>query len=99
MIILNTTFHIAEPDVPAVLAWLRASYIPAAERMGLTRPELTRVLATVADGCQTYALHLRAESLALAQRFAAGAGGKLLAILASRYGDRALHFSTMLELL
>ncbi len=99
MIILNTTFHIAHALVPQVLTWIRESYIPAALRMGMERPELTRVLASVADGCETYALHLRAATLEQAQRFATGPGGKLLAILATRHGEQVLHFSTLLEVL
>lgn len=97
MIILNTTFHIALPDVADVVAWIRKTYIPAALHSRLTSPLLTRIIGTVADGCESYALHLHAPDFAAAEKWNRGPGASLRAILANRYGERALTFFTYLE--
>lgn len=99
MIILNTTFHIARPDIEEVVTWIRNSYIPAALHAGLSSPMLTRIIGSVADGCESYALHLQAPDLALAEKWNTGVGASLRAILGKRYGERALTFFTYLEIL
>lgn len=98
MIILNTTFHIATTDAPAVLDWIRKSYIPAALHAGLSSPLLTRIIGTVAEGCESYALHLHATDFATAEKWNLGVGASLRGILAKRYGERALTFFTYLEI-
>lgn len=99
MIILNTTFHVAEDEADAVLFWIRKSYIPAALYSGLTDPMLTRIVDSVAEGCVSFALHLHAADIDAARRWDNGPGAALRAILAKRYGERALTFSTYLEIL
>lgn len=99
MIILNTTFHIAQSDVPEVVDWIRNSYIPAALHGGLSDPLLTRIIGSVAEGCDSYALHLRAPDFSTAEKWNLGPGSSLRAILAKRYGGKVLSFFTYLEIL
>ncbi len=98
MIILNTTFHIAGAEVAEVVAWLRRTYIPAALHGGMTSPLLTRIVGTVADGCESYALHLHAPGIAEAEKWNSGPGAALRALLAKRYGEKVLTFFTYLEI-
>lgn len=97
MIIVNTSFHIALADVMPVVDWIKKTYIPAALHCGMTSPMLTRIIGTVADGCESYALHLCAVDMATAEKWNNGPAASLRAILARRYGDRALTFYTYLE--
>lgn len=98
MIILNTTFHIASAEIPEVLAWIRKSYIAAALHAGFTSPMLTRIVGTVADGCESYALHLHAPDIAMAEKWNSGVGASLRDLLAKRYGEKVLTFFTYLEI-
>jgi len=99
MIILNTTFHIALSDAPKVVDWIRNSYIPAALHAGLSDPLLTRIIGSVAEGCESFALHLHAPDFATAEKWNLGVGSSLRAILTGRYGERALSFFTYLEIM
>ncbi len=98
MTILNTTFHIAPAIDKEVLGWIRNVYIRAALASGLSAPLLTRIVAETVDG-SAYALHLRADTTEAARKWNNGPGAALRRILGDRYGERALTFTTYLEIL
>ena len=98
MTILNTTFHVDKSVEVEVLGWIRNSYVKAAEAAGLYAPMLTRILTDTAEGC-AYALHLSADTTESARRWNNGPGAALRRILSGRYGERALTFTTYLEVL
>lgn len=98
MTILNTTFHIDPTIEKEMLDWIRNVYIRAAIASGLSAPMLTRIVTETTDG-GAYALHLRADTTETARKWNDGPGAALRRILGARHGERALTFTTYLEIL
>lgn len=95
MTILNTTFAL-DPSVSAeALQWIRGYFHPA----GTETPMLARVFAQEESDCETYALHLPFADTAEAQAWRDGHGAALLRSMGRRWGQRALCFQTMLEVI
>ncbi len=97
MIIYNTTFSVDSASVKEFVEWIRTSYLPMAlaDRQ-LSRPQLMRIMAQQ-EGGATYALQLQAESLGALQRWYQSTGKDLTARMTSRFGQRIVGFSTMME--
>lgn len=96
MIILNTTF-ILDPAVSAeALSWIRHNFINGAQ----PAPMLARVHAHESQpDCETYALHLHFDDLDAVQAWHDDKGAALLGQMADRWGERALCFQTLLEVI
>ncbi len=99
MVIVNTTFCLHPEIKDDVLKWIKSSYIPSADKSGAVSDMLTRVLVDNPDGTLSYALHITFPTLEQAQKWNGGVGDSLRRILAQRYGERALTFHTILEIM
>lgn len=99
MVIVNTTFCLHPEIKDEVLSWIKSSYIPSAKKCGAESEMLTRVLVDAPDGTLSYALHITFPTLEQAQKWNGGVGDSLRHILAQRYGERALTFHTLLEIM
>lgn len=95
--ILNTTFML-HPDIEDdVLQWIRDSYIACAIKCGAREDTmLARVLDANPDGA-AYALHIHFDNAADAAKWNDGTGQAMRAILARRFGDKALTFTSFLQ--
>lgn len=100
MTILNTTFAI-DPAVSAeALEWIR-QYFRHSSHVGERAPMLARVLAAEPEPgqCETYALHLPFADTAQAQAWRDSHGAALLRSMARRWGQRAVCFQTLLDVI
>ena len=95
MTILNSTF-VLDPAISAeALEWIRTYF----RHSGAKSPMLARVLAQDQPDCETYALHLDFPGAAEAEAWRDGHGAALLRSMARKWGERALCFQTMLEVI
>lgn len=95
--ILNTTFMLHADIEEDALQWIRDSYIPCAIKCG-AGPDtlLARVLDANPEGA-AYALHISFENTADAAKWNDGAGLAMRGLLARRFGDKALTFTSFLQ--
>ncbi len=99
MILLNTTFYIHPSIENDFLSWMKTVYVPSALLAGLSDPELCLLLVEAGEDVSGYALHLRAGDLSEAEAWHDGAGGDVRSGFMSRYGEKALSFSTYMEVI
>lgn len=95
MTILNTTFALDPTVSPQVLEWIRTYF----RHNDGQAPMLARVLAQEQNDCETYALHLNFGSAAEAEAWRDGHGAALLRSMGRKWGERALCFQTLLEVI
>ncbi len=97
MIIYNTTFSVDPSAVKEFVEWIKEAYLPMALSDGrLSNPQLMRIMAQQ-EGGVAYALQLQADSLGTLQRWYQGTGKELTGQMTSRFGQRIVGFSTMME--
>lgn len=94
MIIVNTTFYVETPLEKEFISWVKDTYIPGSP---LTRPSVARILGAVEEGMTAFAVRMHAPTVAVADAWDNGQGALLRGILAEKYGQRILHFTTMME--
>lgn len=100
MILYNTTFHIDRSIRSDFMAWVKERFIPEAVKdHALSDPMLTRILTVVEPDAETFALHLYADDRADVDRWERTSGQALLSEMFKRWGERALAFSTPMEIL
>lgn len=101
MIILNTTFIVADNLTDSFTEWARKVYIPAMESSGVfaSAPCMARVLTQVEPGATSIALQARAESLEEATRWHDDTAALLRDDLLVRFNRQVLFFTTYMEIL
>ena len=99
MILFNTTFHLDFTIEPDFLAWIREYFIPEALSTGLRQPLLCRLVDNIEPGCSAFALQFFVDSLTDAEVWRSNQLHKLLTEMSERWRDRALSFSTPMEVL
>ncbi|MCM1517026.1 MAG: DUF4286 family protein [Pseudoflavonifractor sp.] len=98
MTVLNTTFHVDRRVGVEFLAWLRDEYMVAASAAdAVSTTRLMRLLAEVAEGADSYALHLEGPDTAALERWHDTEGRRLLDRLFRKVGQRVVHFTTYME--
>ena len=92
MIIINTTFHIHKSIENDFCRWVRNEYIPAALSSGwLSVPAFSRIMLEVQEDCSSFAVSFKARNVD------DGEGENLRRSLNSRFGEKALFFSTYMD--
>jgi hypothetical protein len=100
MVVLNTTFHVHCTVQRAFVEWLRNEYQVAALATGyLTDPQLARVMGGDDPDGISFAYQLKAPTLADAKRWHDGEAATLRLDMVSRWGQKALFFTTYLSLI
>lgn len=99
MILYNTTFHIDSAIEDVFIAWLKSRYIGQASTHGFRQPLLTRLINQLEPGCTSYALHLRTELPSLVKQWEDGEKISLTQEMFCLWGERALSFSTTMEII
>lgn len=97
MILYNTTFHIDSMIDRDFTKWLKSRFIIDASVFGFVSPMVTRLLNQVEPGCNSYALHLYAEDISTIEKWEAEGRVKLMQEMFGFWGERALAFSTPME--
>lgn len=100
MHLMNTTFVVDHAIDTRFRQWLDNVYIRAALITPfLSEPVLMRVLGHDQPGATTYALHMKSTSLEEARRWHDETAAILHDDMAARFGQRAVFFTTYLEIL
>lgn len=99
MILYNTSFHVVSTIEGEFLKWLKDVVIPTSISVGFQQPILTRLLTAVDADCSAFALQFLAEDLSLAQRWETGERQHVVAEMHKRWGENALAFSTIMEVI
>lgn len=97
MYIVNTTFVI-EPDIHD--RWYRLmteKVIPAITAQQFDIVAFTCVLSEQSDGHHTYSLQVAAQDIASYEQFMTQIIGDYVAISKELFGEKALHFTTLLK--
>ena len=97
--ILNTTFHILVSLKEEILVWLEESFVSTAVRHEVFHsPQIARVMTTVEEGAESYAVQIKTEDLVKGEEWLASEGFHLFETLRKKYGENVLFFSTWLEI-
>lgn len=100
MYILNTTFAILRDIRPEFEKWVREVYIPAALQSGiLAEPRLARVMTNEDPRAISLACEFKCESISEAVRWHDETAVLLRDDMTARWGERAMFFTTYLEVL
>lgn len=94
MIIVNTTFYVDETLEERFLSWIRRSYAPACP---LTDLSVARILINVEEGMSAFAVRMHAQDINEATAWTEGEAPLLLAPVTAEFGERLLHFITLME--
>lgn len=98
MILLNTTFYVHLSVKDAFLKWAADIYLPSAIASGLlNEPLCSRLLIEVQEGCEGYAVQMRASTIDDAVAWHDGEGASLRADITRRFGERIVFFTTYME--
>lgn len=95
--IINTTFQVDQSVEKPFLTWLRNEYIPTAAAVGLTDPQLCRLLIEVEEGAVSYAFQLRSDNPSFAQAWFEAKASRLLNDMTSHFSQKVLYFTTFME--
>lgn len=98
MILYNTTFHIDSAIDREFTDWLKSRFIADALSFGFVKPMVTRLINQVEPGCNSYALHLNANDISTVEKWEADSKMKLMQEMFGVWGERALAFSTPMEI-
>lgn len=98
MILLNTTFYVAERRVPEVLRILRTAYIPALLGAGQFRnPRLAEIIVEVGEGIRAFCFQVEADDPMQAMQWHDNEGAHLRVTLFGPYGEEVLPFTTPMQ--
>ncbi len=99
MILYNTSFHIDSTIESDFLSWLKSAVIEQSLANGFHSPVLSRLLTAVEPGCSSFALHFQADDQSVVERWESEGRRKIMEDMFNRWGERALAFSTPMEIL
>lgn len=98
MILYNTTFHIDSSIERDFLDWLREEVAPTACTEGFSEPKLCRLLCEVQEGCSSFAFQMLADETII-ENWERDKQKQLFGQMFERWGERALFFSTAMEVM
>jgi len=98
MLIVNTTYHVAESCATAWLTWVRTTYTPAVSQTGqLVNPRLYRLLVENEPGTIHYALQFEVSDLSTLETWFETVGKKLQDTMTHAFHQDVLGFTTLME--
>lgn len=98
MIIFNTTFHIEDDIHDNCLRFLKEIYIPKAVNSGfLHSPRLALIHAQHEESGTSYSLQFMVKNIEVLNHWLSTDGQALQNEIATRFGNKALGFITLLE--
>ena len=100
MLIVNTTYHIAESVEEEWKEWVRIEYIPQVVAPGLLKnPRFQRLLVENEPGHQSYALQFEVKDLDTLDLWFQNHGSKMQKNLSDRFQEKVLGFTTLMEII
>jgi hypothetical protein len=97
MILVNTTFLVEYGLENEWIDWAHTVYIATATSVGHRNPLLMRVFSKEENGGTTFALQIQCDGKADADEWLTKLQPGLLKEISTRWGQRVLHFTTMME--
>lgn len=98
MIIYNTTFHIEKEILSECTDFLKKVYIPVAAASGvLTQPRMSRVLSGANEEGESICIQFRVKNTGMLNFWLEREGSLLQEKMMSRFKEKAVGFSTLLE--
>ena len=98
MIIYNTTFHIAFGILEEGVEFLKNEYIPSAIKNGiLTHPRLCKIIHAGTDEGESFSVQFQVENIDALNRWMEKEGNMLHHALSTRFKEKIVGFSTLLE--
>ncbi|MDP4278896.1 MAG: DUF4286 family protein [Bacteroidota bacterium] len=98
MLIVNTTFHVAESCEEAWKKWVREAYIPEVVKTNLLiNPTLFHLLVENEPGTNSYALQFEVADLSTLQEWFDNYGVTMQQSMSKRFNEDVLGFTTLME--
>lgn len=100
MILLNTTFIVADNSLAEFYSWARDIYLPALRKARIfSEPLMAKVLACVEPQTTSIAIQAQAPELSEATRWHDETASLLKDDLQARFSGQVLFFTTYMEIL
>jgi len=98
MLIVNTTYQVAETCENTWKNWVKTVYIQAVTKTGqLVNPRLYRLLVEEEPGTKHYALQFEVADTATLEDWFECEGKPLQQCMGSEFSDQVLGFTTLME--
>jgi len=97
MFVVNTSFHLLASISAEFVQWVRECYLPSAQAVG--KPLFLKILTDMSPETAAYCVQLEVDNLEAAMTWHDGEGSRLRASLTERFGERAVYFTTCMEIL
>lgn len=98
MLILNTTYQIAEEILNDWIFWVKHEYIPEVTKTDmLINPRFFRLLIESEPGNVSYALQFEVEDIDTLENWFNRYGTEMQTTMSNRFQEKVLGFTTMME--
>jgi len=98
MLIVNTTYHVAETCDKAWQTWVKNAYVPEIVKTGLlVRPRFFRLLIEDEPGTKSYALQFEVTDFQTLERWFQQYGVNLQQTMSNQFHEKVLGFTTLME--
>lgn len=100
MLIYNTTYQVNFDDARNFVIWVHQAYIPKALASGrLSKPRLCKILSHHDEDSECFSLQFEVENSAVLHEWYTQCGAALHAELLKLFKDKAVGFSTLMEII
>ncbi len=98
MLIVNTTYHVAEASETSWKTWVKTVYIPAVTKSAqLVNPRLFRLMVEEEPGTKHYALQFEVADLSTLEAWFECDGKQLQQCMGKEFSEKVLGFTTLME--
>jgi Domain of unknown function (DUF4286) len=98
MLIVNTTYQVAEASEASWKSWVKTVYIPAVTKSAqLINPRLFRLLVEEEPGIKHYALQFEVANDTTLEAWFESDGKALQHSMGAEFSDQVLGFTTIME--
>lgn len=98
MLIVNTTYQVAETSEISWITWVKTTYIPAVTKSAqLVNPRLFRLLVDEEPGTKHYALQFEVADATILEAWFECDGKALQHSMGAAFSDQVLGFTTLME--
>ncbi len=99
-VLVNTTFFIRTAESNRFMEWLESHALPIANATNSEHePLITRLLDNPGEDTVGYTMQMQFQSLSEARQWHVSHGGVLFACLHDIFADKALHFTTFMDII
>lgn len=100
MLVYNTTYHVSFEEAKNFVIWIHQYYIPKAMEDGsLTKPRLCKVLSHHDADSECFSLQFDVENSAILHQWYSKKGVEIQKEMEKIFKDKAIGFSTLLEII